>query len=200
MRSTVLSRSGTAATIAALVFTFSSGVASAAPDDGMPASNPAAITDTTPSTIERVSADGLDSKEFERALSEAAHELEQSDLARRVDVVGDVEFFVYTLEDGRELGIPAALTQPSPLVSGGPAIAGPWIELTPLEQQMLAGGATGFLAAALCAGSFGAACGIAGAVAGAAMAYVGTRGVCPNNQRMLIEFTWGGNVRGAACR
>lgn len=166
----------------------------------MPANNPVAITDATPSNVEAVSADRLDSKEFERALSEAAHELEQSDLTRRVDTVGNEDFFVYTLEDGRELGIPAALTQPSPLVSGGPAIAGPWIELTPLEQQSLAGGVSGFLTAALCAGSFGAACGIAAAIAGAAMVYISDRGVCPNHQRLLLEFTWMGNIRGASCR
>lgn len=200
MRSTVFSRSGTAATVAALVFTLSSGVASATPAGETPASNPAAITDATPSKVDPVYADELNSEEFERALSEAAHELDQSDLTRRVDTVGGEDFFVYTLEDGRELGIPAALTQPSPLVSGGPAIAGPWIELTPLEQKSLAGGVSAFLTAALCAGSFGAACGIATAIAGAAMVYVSERGVCPNEQRLLLEFTWMGDVRGASCR
>lgn len=98
------------------------------------------------------------------------------------------------------LAIPAALTRPSPYLSAGPSLRGPWIELTSTEQKMVAGGTIGFITAAICGGSFGLGCGIAAAVAGAAVAYIGDKGICPNNKRMLIELNWAGSLRGAHCR
>lgn len=133
-------------------------------------------------------------------LLEEARNLQESDLPREQVTQDGESFYVYQLGTGMRLAMPAALTTPVPYVSAGPSLRGPWIELTPTEQLMVAGGTAGFISAALCGGSFGVACGLAAAISGAAIAYISDKGICPNEKRLLVELTWTGTLRGAQCR
>ena len=142
----------------------------------------------------------IDEKEWQQTFIKEAHALEASNIPRHTVTQDGEDFFVYELDTGVNLAMPAALTRPSPYISAGPALRGPWIELTPTEQKMVAGGTIGFITAAICGGSFGLACGTAAALGGAAIAYIGDKGVCPNNKRMLMEYTWANTLRGAHCR
>lgn len=142
----------------------------------------------------------VDEEQRQQTLIKEARDLEASDIPRHTVTQDGEDFLVYELNTGVNLAMPAALTRPSPYVSAGPALRGPWIELTSTEQKMVAGGTIGFITVAICGGTFGLACGTASAIAGAALAYIGDKGVCPNNKRMLIEYTWGITVRGAQCR
>jgi len=107
----------------------------------------------------------------------------------------------YVLENGSTVTVPDNWDQPQPLVSAGPALAGPWIEFTPLEQQMVAAGSAAAVTALICAASGGVACPVASAATAAVGVWIGNNGgICPNNQRMLVEMTWTGQVRGVSCR
>lgn len=142
----------------------------------------------------------VDEEKWQQTLIKEARALEASDIPRHTVTQDGEDFLVYELNTGVNLAMPTALTRPSLYVSAGPALRGPWIELTSTEQKMVAGGTIGFITAAICGGSFGLACGTASVIAGAALAYIGDKGVCANNKRLLIELTWGGTLRGALCR
>lgn len=145
---------------------------------------------------------GYTEEEFQELARQAAQELFDSDLPREIVEDGDDLFIVYALEDGTRIGMPASLTHYQPRLSAGVAIKGPWVEYTPLEQRTLATGSLLALSGTLCAfapiGRSG--CVLANTMAGVASAYIGERGVCPNNQRLLVEYTWSGQLRGAQCR
>lgn len=200
MRTTAI-RSITATSIAALAFS-SLGVttASAEPQETSGAEAVAAAQEKDPNVV---APEDVDPDEFEQQMKDAAKELDESDLPRREEEHDGEQFIVYDV-DGRDFPMPKKLTeQPSgiqPMIDGGPAIAGPWFEFTPTEQKMLVGGTSGFFTALLCAGSFGTACALAGTFAGAAMAWVGDNGLCPNEGRLLLEYNWAGGIRGFECR
>lgn len=138
-------------------------------------------------------------------LAEIADSIESSDVPRAVVEKDDMTYTSYTLESGMKLNIPE--TEPShpvdggisPFLSAGPSKDGPWVELTPLEQEMaVGGGAAGFTA--LICGSGPWSCAVASAITAGIVAYIAKKGVCPNNQRLLMEFSWVGTTRGGACR
>lgn len=169
-------------------------LALAVPFSALPAAQaaPTPESDTTPA--------GVDAEQWQQTLVQEAHDLENSTIPRHTVNHDGEDFIVYELSTGHELGIPASLTGPEPYLSAGPALLGPWLELTPTEQKVVAGGSIGFITAAICGGSFGLACGIASTIAGAALGYIGDKGVCSNNRRMLLELNWGGGIRGVSCR
>lgn len=133
-------------------------------------------------------------------ITKEAFDLEASSIPRHMVNRNGVDFIVYELDTGVNLAMPAYLTRPTPRVNAGTALAGPWVELTPLDQKALFTGATAGVAAAICAGTAGIACGASAAIAAAASTYVSEKGVCPNDQRLLLELTWGNAIRGASCR
>lgn len=140
----------------------------------------------------------LGEAEFRQALVDAAHELQDAGYPHTLEERSGDMFVVYALPNSGELGIPMEALSDGEKVSGGVAAAGPWFEFTPLEQEMLAQGTLAGIVAGICLAPVGKpVCVIATALAAAAGAYVSERGVCPNNQRLLIEYTWRGTVRGA---
>lgn len=123
----------------------------------------------------------------------------ESDLPREVAEIDDELFTVYDVDAAGSIAMPARLTHYQPRVSAGVALKGPWIELTPMEQRMVVAGTTGFLIGALC-GASRAACAITGAAILSLGVVLNERGACPGDQRLLIEYTWQGMVRGQQCR
>lgn len=164
-----------------------------------PVAQAAPVTASEPAQVQ---ATGGDAVEIDpSAIVEMVENLEASDLPRTHTVVEGQPVTTYTLDNGTEITIPDNWNQPVPYVSAGPSLAGPWIELTPLEQQMLVGGGVAGLAAAICTASAGVACPVATAAATAAGFWLSNNGgVCSNNRRLLIEMTWAGGVRGINCR
>lgn len=145
---------------------------------------------------------GYTEEEFQELLKEAAQELFDSELPREVVEEGDELFIVYQFEDGGEIGMPARLTHPQPRIRVGPAIKGPWVELTPTEQRMLIAGQEAALVRLICRASpqGRGICSIATILAASIFVYLSENGTCPNDQRLLVELTWGGNIRGTQCR
>lgn len=82
----------------------------------------------------------VDEEQRQQTLIKEARDLEASDIPRHTVTQDGEDFLVYELNTGVNLAMPAALTRPSPYVSAGPALRGPWIELTSTEQKMVAGG------------------------------------------------------------
>lgn len=139
-------------------------------------------------------------RNFFEDLQNTARQLKESELPRQVNERGGEAFYVYELDDGRSIGMPTKLTDPAPRLSAGPALAGPWVEYTPLEQKMLANGSVEAVVLAICAATTGIGCAVAQIMAIAAMTYISEKGVCSNDRRLLVEYTWGGTVRGVQCR
>ncbi|MGP9761279.1 hypothetical protein [Corynebacterium sp. AOP12-C2-36] len=161
----------------------------------LPAAN--AAPESADPTAEAVN---TEAEQWQETLLREAQELEASSIPRHTVTHEGEDFLVYELENGMELAMPAYLTQPSPRLSAGPSVRGPWIELTPKEQRLAIAGSTGFITTALCAGTYGIACGLASAIGPAAALALSERGLCPNNRRALIEVTWSGQLRGFSCR
>lgn len=138
-------------------------------------------------------------------LEQIAVSIKGSDLPRETREQDGVTYTSYTLESGMKFNVPDTATPDpadggiSPFLSAGPAIDGPWVELTPMEQEMVAGGGAAALTALICA-SGPWSCAVASAITVALGIYIANYGVCPNNQRLLVEFTWSGQVRGSTCR
>lgn len=130
-----------------------------------------------------------------------AVKMKMSNFPRRAEVRDDDQYLVYTLKDGREIGLPDP-NQPVPLVDAGfqPDRRGFWIELTPLEQQIVANGGSAGIAGTICVTTGGAACAVATAAAAVIATYVSNRGVCPNKQRLVTYHGWNGRIQRAECR
>ncbi len=63
---------------------------------------------------------------------------------------------------------------------------------------MAANGSVAGIAGAVClAGP--AACVVGGAIAAALMTYISTKGVCPNEQRLVMYYSLNGSVRNGYC-
>lgn len=130
-------------------------------------------------------------------LYEASKELEASTLPRKEIASENELFYEYDLGEQGRLTFPASQTFEN-RISSGFENGQIWVELTPLEQKMAAAGGLGGVAAAVClAGPV--ACVVGGVIAGAIGVYVSERGVCPNEQRMVLYFRTDGRLSWGRC-
>ena len=168
------------------------------PFSAMPA---VAFASNNPAAVEQIQAEYTE-EEFKELLKEAAQDLYDSDLPREVVEEDGENFIVYELENGGEIGMPASLTHGQSRIRVGPAIKGPWVELTPTEQRMLIAGQEAALVRLICRTTpqGRGICSISTVIASTMFVYLQENGACPNNQRLLIELNWAGRLRGAQCR
>lgn len=135
------------------------------------------------------------------ALMSDAIKMKRSRFPRTELTENGVRYLVYSLDDGRIIGLPDP-DQPTHLVNAGfrPGNRGSWVELTPLEQKIIANGGAAGVAGAICAASAGAACVVAGVAAAVIATYVSDKGVCPNEARLVTYHDWRGRIQSAECR
>lgn len=128
---------------------------------------------------------------------EASKELERSDLPREYREVDGVPIAEYTVSDGGVFALPAPAAFENRVRAGieGWSI---WVEYTPMERQMAANGGVAGIAAGIClAGPV--ACVVSAVIAAALITYISTKGVCPNNQRLVMYYSYRGAVERAYC-
>lgn len=97
-------------------------------------------------------------------------------------------------------------TEPAPATPGHsqPRVnigfgTGVYITLTHAEQNAVLTGSTGLVIGLICAATAGIACVVAGPIVAAAVTFVSTRGLCPNNGRLEVKINYGGGIQGTKC-
>ncbi|WP_156844898.1 hypothetical protein [Corynebacterium maris] len=128
----------------------------------------------------------------------AYNELIASDLPREHAHEGE-QTVTFTLKDGVELTLPD-FEAPQPYVSGGIDDNGFYIDFTPLEQDLIAGGGGVALGAAICAipGVGWAACTVVGAIISGATVVLSHNRPCGDNW-IRFHYNWAGQPQGTSC-